>query len=85
MCIIFKYAIRPGKKNFGSDQLGQLIFENWSGGPVTFFFWNHNLNFPNLMNINMQRLMLMQRWQPGGVSTGCQVLGRGLLHKAPGK
>ena len=23
------------KKNFGS---GQLIFENWSGGPVTFFF-----------------------------------------------
>ena len=30
--------IRPGKKNFGSDQ---LIFENWSGGPVglfSFFF-----------------------------------------------
>ena len=33
--------IRPGKKNFGS---GQLIFENWSGGPVeVFFFLNHNL------------------------------------------
>ena len=35
------------KKNFGS---GQLIFENWSGGPVeVFFFLNHNLNFPNLI------------------------------------
>ena len=28
--------IRPGKKNFGS---GQLIFENWSGGPVDVFFF----------------------------------------------
>ena len=28
-------TIRPGKKNFGS---GQLIFENWSGGPVDIFF-----------------------------------------------
>ena len=27
--------IRPGK-NFGS---GQLIFENWSGGPVEVFFF----------------------------------------------
>ena len=27
--------VRPGKKNFGS---GQLIFENWSGGPVEGFF-----------------------------------------------
>ena len=37
------FAIRPGKKNFGS---GQLIFENWSGGPVeVFFFCNHNLYF----------------------------------------
>ena len=26
----------PGKKNFGS---GQLIFENWSGGPVKLFFF----------------------------------------------
>ena len=43
--------LRPGKKNFGS---GQLIFENWSGGLVdVFFFLNHNLNFPNLMNVNM--------------------------------
>ena len=25
-----------GKKNFGS---GQLIFENWSGGPVDVFFF----------------------------------------------
>ena len=28
--------IRPGKKNVGS---GQLIFENWSGGPVKLFFF----------------------------------------------
>ena len=28
--------LRPGKKNFGS---GQLIFENWSGGPVKLFFF----------------------------------------------
>ena len=27
-------SLRPGKKNFGS---GQLIFENWSGGPVDLF------------------------------------------------
>ena len=38
--------IKARKKNFGS---GQLIFENWSGGPVKhFFLLNHNLNFlPN--------------------------------------
>ena len=30
---ICKYQIRPGK-HFGSVQ---LIFENWSGGPVDFF------------------------------------------------
>ena len=36
------------KKNFGS---GQLIFENWSGGPVDLFsfFLNHNINIPNLI------------------------------------
>ena len=36
------------EKNFGS---GQLIFENWSGGPVDFFlfFLNHNINIPNLI------------------------------------
>ena len=37
------------KKNFGS---GQLIFENWSGGPVdlfSFFFLNHNINIPNII------------------------------------
>ena len=27
---------KAGKKNFGS---GQLIFENWSGGPVEVFFF----------------------------------------------
>ena len=32
----FEKVIRPGKKNFGS---GQLIFENWSGGPVDVFFF----------------------------------------------
>ena len=35
--------IRPGKKNFGS---GQLIFENWSGGPVDLFF-EQQLKFSN--------------------------------------
>ena len=44
------FFIRPGiKKNFGS---GQLIFENWSSGPVdlfSFFFLNHNINLPNLI------------------------------------
>ena len=30
-------SLRPGKKNFGS---GQLIFENWSGGPVESHFTN---------------------------------------------
>ena len=41
-------TLRPGKKNFGS---GQLIFENWSGGPVDLFsfFLNHNINIPNLI------------------------------------
>ena len=36
------------KKNFGS---GQLIFENWSGGPVDLFsfFLNHNINHSNLI------------------------------------
>ena len=35
------------KKNFGS---GQLIFENWSGGPVDLFsfFFEPNINIPNL-------------------------------------
>ena len=43
-----KTSFRPGKKNFGS---GQLIFENWSGGPVDLFsfFLNHNINIPNLI------------------------------------
>ena len=43
---LFKYKAR--KKNFGS---GQLIFENWSGGPVDLFsfFLNHNINIPNLI------------------------------------
>ena len=38
--------LRPGIKNFGS---GQLIFENWSGGPVDLFsfFLNNNKNLPN--------------------------------------
>ena len=43
-----KIILRPGKKkNFGS---GQLIFENWSGGPVDLFsfFLNQNINLPNL-------------------------------------
>ena len=36
------------KKLSGS---GQLIFENWSGGPVALFsfFLNHNINIPNLI------------------------------------
>ena len=36
------------KKNFGS---GQLIFENWSGGPVDLFsfFLNHNINLSDLI------------------------------------
>ena len=36
------------KKDFGS---GDLIFENWSGGPVDLFsfFLNHNINLPNLI------------------------------------
>ena len=56
--------VRSGIKKTGS---GQLIFKNWSGGPVDDFFLKHNLNFPNLMNVNMQRWMPMQRFQPGGV------------------
>ena len=41
-------GVRPGKKNFGC---GQLIFENWSSGPVDLFsfFLNHNINLPNLI------------------------------------
>ena len=62
-CKVTVYTLQ--EKNFGS---AQLIFENWSGGPVDVFFLNHNLNFPNLMNdVYMQKWMLMQRWQPGGV------------------
>ena len=38
-------TFKARKKNFGS---GQLIFENWSGGPF-FFFLNHNINIPNLI------------------------------------
>ena len=38
-------SIKARKKNFGS---GQLIFENWSGGPVDLFL-NHNINIPNLI------------------------------------
>ena len=45
--------VRPGKKNFGS---GQLIFENWSGGPVAgwpggpfFIFLNNNINIQSLI------------------------------------
>ena len=34
LSIIDIYKVRPGKINFGS---GQLIIENWSGGPVDFF------------------------------------------------
>ena len=36
------------EKNFGS---GELIFENWSGGPVDLFsfFLNHNINLPSLI------------------------------------
>ena len=30
------YNLGQEKKNFGS---GQLIFENWSGGPVKLFFF----------------------------------------------
>ena len=47
--VCFEMQFRPGKKLcFGS---GQLIFENWSGVPILnrLFFWNHNLNFPNLI------------------------------------
>ena len=60
----FQYSNEIGQeKNFGS---GQLIFENWSGGPLEVFL-NHNLNFSNLINVNMQTLLPMHRWQPGGV------------------
>ena len=37
-----KKGFRPGKKKFGS---GQLIFENWSGGPVDFFFFEAQPEF----------------------------------------
>ena len=55
-------------KNFDP---GQLIFENWALD----VFLNHNLNFPNLMNVYMQRWMAMQRWQPGAVR--CWMSGAG--------
>ena len=67
------------KKNFGS---GQLIFENWSSGPVDVFLWNRNLNFPNLTNANMQTWMPMQRWQAGGVR--CWMSGAGQNRGVPG-
>ena len=43
------------KKNFGS---GQLIFENWSGGPVDLFsfFLNHNINIPYLIVLKVLKL-----------------------------
>ena len=48
MALVSFKILRPGKKNFGS---GQLIFENWSGGPVDLFsfFLNHNINLPNFI------------------------------------
>ena len=69
------------EKNFGS---GQLIFENWSGGLVDAFF-NHNLNFPNLMNVNMQIRMPMQKWQPQVSGAGCLVLTADLQRSSHGE
>ena len=80
MCLRLYHTkeIRPGEKNFGS---GQLIFENWSGGPADIFF-NHNLNFPILINANMQTWMPMQRWQHGGVRCWMSVAEQ--THGGPG-
>ena len=54
---------------------GQMIFENWSCGPVDVFF-NHNLNFPNLINVNMQTWSRCRSGNLEASGAGCQVLGR---------
>ena len=41
-CTLWHKELWPGKKNFGS---GQLIFENWSGGPVDVFFFEPQPKF----------------------------------------
>ena len=48
------------KKKFGS---GQLIFENWSGGPVDLFsfFLNHNINIPNLIVQKVLKLEIQNK------------------------
>ena len=48
----------------------------------TFYFLNHNLNFPNLINVNMQTWLPMQKWQPGGVR--CSMSGAGQTRGVPG-
>ena len=69
--------------SFGVIGQQKKNFWFWS---IDFFFENYNLNFPNLMNdVYMQKWMQMQRWQPGGVSAGCQVLAADLLYSRYGK
>ena len=77
--------IRPGKKNFGS---GQLIFENWSGGPVEFFFepqpifsksyfsTSHKTRDPDSTCIDMsvmaQSRLKCTQDEPEGLKRSCQ-------------
>ena len=67
---MFKFKAR--KKNFGS---GQLIFENWSGGPVAVFFFEPRHKFSKSNESQHAEMMPIQRWQPGGVR--CRVSGAG--------
>ena len=61
------------EKKFGS---GQLIFENWSGGPVAvFFFFEPRPKFSKSNKSQQAEMMPIQSWQPGGVR--CRVSGAG--------
>ena len=54
---------RPGKK-FGS---GQLILENWSGGPVDGFFFEPQPKFSKSKECLHADMDAEQRWQPVAV------------------
>ena len=60
-------------KTFNS---GQLIFENWSGGPVDVFFKPQPKFFPNLINANMQT------WMPDDGGVRCWMSGVPVMEKA---
>ena len=70
-------SVRPGKTNFGS---GQLIFENWSGGPVDVFFFEPQPKFSKSNESQHAEMTPIQRWQTGGVR--CRVPGAGIRRTA---